>query len=473
MQKRTMKIWVAVLAMALAVIFPLQLLSNNVAAAEATELFTITGYDRDDNIYDANNNIIHGHTYCLNRSRPSPSQGEYTRYRLSDMPYSIFDFCTYQHAARYGNEDKTFTAEEDAEVRLLLLNLLIKQDSLDLHGWSMQEIVWFMTCGKFCDSYYVGENYTMDTNDLADIKAQINAEPHYTFSDYDVYYYYSVTGQYQNTLGNLFVPVATSFTIDKTVVDGLDAVEDYNGIDDTLGFTLNLNFFDTLGIRPVAFESFTFTFTDRDGNVTTQTLTTDGIGNLSINILSGQSVDISGFDSVNYRITVSESDANTDSTCNMDSISSPNSTLTDNGDGSYSFDFSQSYVVDIDLVNRHISADPTPVPTATSETTTEATTEATTSETTTEVTTEATTSATSEETTATAMVLGEARTSETSKAADETEAEATATPTPTSAPSGTVATGEASGASRVIAGIVLIAMGVVVFTIRRTRVQHD
>ena len=472
MQKRTLRIWVTVLAMALAVIFPLQLFGADVAAAQATEFYTITGYDRDDNIYDANNNIIHGHTYCLNRSRPSPSQGVYSRYRLSDMPFSIFDNCTYQHAARYGNEDKTFTAEEDAEVRLLILNLLIKQDSIDRHGWSMQEVMWFLTCGKFCDSYYVGENYTMDTDYISDIKAQINAEPHYTFADYDVYYYYCENGQYQNTLGGLFVPVATSFTIDKTVVDGLDAVENYNGIDDTLGFTLNLNFFDTLGIRPVAYESFTFTFTDRDGNVTVQTITTDGVGNLSLNIMSGQSVDISGFDSVNYRITISESDANTDSTCNMDSITSPNSTLTDNGDGSYSFDFSQSYVVDIDLVNRHISADPTPVPTQTSETTTEATT--TVSETTTEATTttaeETTTVETSEETTS-ASVLGEARTEETSKAADETEA--TATPTPTSAPSGTVATGEASSASRVIAGIALIAMGVVVFTIRRTKVQHD
>ncbi len=460
MQKRTLKIWVTVLAVALAVIFPLQLLSADVAAAEPSEHYTITGYDTNDNVYDANNNIIHGHTYCLNRSRPSPSSGEYTRHRLSDMPYSIFDFCTYQHAARYGNEDKTFTPEDDAEVRLLLLNLLIKQDSLDLHGWKMQEIVWFMTCGKFCDSYYVGENYTMDTNDLADIKAQINAEPHYTFADYDVYYYYSVNGQYQNTLGGLFVPVATSFSIDKTVVDGLDAVEDYNGIDDTLGFTLNLNFFDTLGIRPVAYESFTFTFTDRDGKVTTQTLTTDGIGNLSVNILSGQNVDISGFDSVNYRITISEADTNTDSTCNLDSISSPNSTLTDNGDGSYTFDFSQSYVVDIDLVNRHISADPTPVPTQTSETTTEATTAAVIA------TVETTTEETTTEETTTAQVLGVAR-------AEETTAEAEATATPTPASSSTPATGEASNASRVITGIILIAAGAVVFTLSRSTREQE
>lgn len=471
-----MRILVTALALALAVIFPLQLLYTDVAAAEATEHFTITGYDRDDNVYDANNNIIHGHTYCLNRSRPTPQQGDYTRYRLSDMPFSIFDFCTYEHAARYGNEDKTFTAEEDAEVRLLLLNLLVKQDSLDLHDWSMQEIVWYMTCGKFCESYYVGEDFEM-ADYIADIKAQLNAEPHYTFADYDVYYYYCVNGQYQNTLGSLFVPAVTSFTIEKTVVDGLNAVENYNGIDDSLGFTLDLNFFDTLGIRPVAYESFTFTFTDRDGNVTTQTITTDGVGNLSVNILSGQSVDISGFDSVNYRITISESDANTDSTCNMDSISSSNSTLTDNGDGSYTFDFSQSYVVDIDLVNRHISADPTPVPTEPSETTTEETTSETTEETT-EATVDATVDVTAEETTsasgedaAAAAVLGETRTDETSKAAD--NAEATATPTPTSAPSSTPATGEASNAVRIVAGIILIAVGAVAFTLSRSAKEQE
>ena len=466
MSKGTCKLAVRILSLILAIFLPIQILSADISAADGNEIYTINGFDTDDNVYDSANNIIHGHTYCLNRSKPSPNQGEYTRHRLSDMPYSIFDYCTYAHSRKFGNEDKTFTAEDDAEVRLLLLNLIIKHDQMDLHNIPMQDLVWYLTCGKFCDSYYDGTTTTMNL-DLLDIKNQLNAEPHYTFADHDAYFYYCIDGHYQNTIGNVFVPIATSFTIDKTVVDGLDAVEDYNGIDDTLGFTIDLNFFDTLGIRPCTNEVFTFTFTDRDGNVDVQNLTTDGVGNVSINIMSGQNVDISGFDSINYRITISESDANTDSTCNTDSITSPNSTLTDNGDGSYTFDFSESYVVDIDLVNRHISADPTPVPTQTSETTTEATTTTTASETTTEATTsETTTVAASSETTA-ASVLGEARTSETSKAADETEA--TATPTPTTAPSGTVSTGEHTTSSTSIAGITLIAAGAIVFAVRHSR----
>ena len=283
-------------------------------------------------------------------------------------------------------------------------------------------------------------------------------------------------------LGTVFVPVDTSFTIEKTVIDGLDATELYNGVDGVSGFEVNINVYDTLGDRPVTNETFVFTGTDADGNVTSQSIRTDASGNLTLNILSGQSITISGFDSVNYRFTLSEATTNTDSTCSLDSISSSNGNLVNNNDGSYSFDFSTSYVVDIDITNRHISADPTPVPTAPTTTATEETTttvEATVATTTSEETTTTVEETTTEETSA--QVLGAARDTEETTTAETTTAETTtaetttaettaaATPTPTASASGVPNTGENSHAPRIIAGIILLAGASVVMAVRLTR----
>ena len=461
------------LTIVLAAIFLFMLLpwgSLNVNAANSSEIFQVNGYDDRDIIYDSQGNTIAGYAYCLNRSRAASHYScDFIRFKLSDTTYGTIFNTT---------GDPGTTPEEEYEAKRLLLNTLIKRDSLIAAGYRIQQICWDITNGMLTESSYPNGM----TDQYRTMKDAITAEPYYDFDQYDAYYYQTQDVTYQNMLGALFIPVDTSFTIEKTVVDGLDAIENYNGVDGVSGFEVNINVYDTLGQRPVINETFVFTGTDADGNVTSQSITTDTAGNLTLNILSGQSITISGFDSVNYRFTLSEATTNTDSTCSLDSISSSNGNLVDNNDGSYSFDFSQSYVVDIDITNRHISADPTPVPTTTTTTeTTEATTEATTSATTTATSATAdavvATTTTSEETTATAEattmtsaeVLGAVRASESS---EETTTTAAPTATPTPVPTGVngvANTGEDSHAPRIIAGILLVAGAAVVMAVRLTR----
>lgn len=453
MRKGIIRFSAWMLAVVLAIVIPLSNLGRNVYAADGSEIYTITGYNTSNNIKDSAGNTISGQTYCAMYSMDTPNGNQYIRYRLSDYPGSIFDSCSDSHSRTWTNEGKVFSAADDAEARLLLLNFLIKQDTLDLHNDTCQHIVWGITSGRYCDSFY-NDGSSMNPN-TADIKAQIMADPFYTFADYDAYYYFALDQTHQHTLGSVFQPANTSLELEKIVIDGLDNTENYNGIDDTLGFTIDLHIDDTLGNRAVANENFTFTHTDADGNSRVEVISTDASGNLSLTIMSGETVAISGFDSIYYRFTISESAANTDSTCNLDGMNSSNTGLTDNGDGSYSFDFSQSYVVDITITNRHISTDPTPVPTQTSETTTEATTTAALVDSTAATTTSESTSA---------SVLGVARAEET------TSAEATATPTPV--PSGTVSTGESSVSQSSLTGIILILAGAMVFSIRHVRKQQ-
>ena len=454
------------LTIVLTVIFLIMVLPVSglaVNAANSTDVYQVNGYNDTDIIFDSQGNVIHGYAYCLNRSRSaSYFSCDFVRFRLSDTNYgTIFN-------------GPAGTPEEEYEAKRLLLNALLKKDSVTVAtNLSVQRICWLITDG------YLNENNYPDglQTSYRQLKDLLIAEPYYDFDQYDAYYYQTQDVNYQNMLGSVFIPVDTSFTIEKTVIDGLDATEIYNGVDGVSGFEVNINVYDTLGQRPVINETFVFTGTDADGNVTSQSITTDTSGNLTLNILSGQSITISGFDSVNYRFTLSEATTNTDSTCSLDSISSSNGNLVDNNDGSYSFDFSTSYVVDIDITNRHISADPTPGPTApttTATTTTEATTTTTTTTTSVEATVAATTSeettATAEATTTTteasAQVLGAARAEETTTTA-ETSAAATATPTP--AASGIPNTGENSHAPRIIAGIILLAGASVVMAVRLTR----
>ncbi len=461
------------LTIVLAAVFLFMLLpwsSLNVNAANSSEIFQVNGYNDRDIIYDSQGNVIEGYAYCLNRSRhASYFSCDFLRFRLSDTTYGTI----------FNTTGDPGTPEDEYEAKRLLLNTLLKRDSLIAAGYTIQQTCWDITNGLLTESSYPSGM----TDQYRALKDAITAEPYYDFDQYDAYYYQTQDTAYQNMLGAIFIPVNTSFTIEKTVVDGLDAVESYNGVDGVSGFEVNINVYDTLGQRPVTNETFVFTGTDADGNVTSQSITTDTAGNLTLNILSGQSITISGFDSVNYRFTLSEATTNTDSTCSLDSISSSNGNLVDNNDGSYSFDFSQSYVVDIDITNRHISADPTPVPTTTTTTeTTEATTEATTTATTTTTTTSATadavaaTTTTSEETTATiesttttsAEVLGAVRASESSEETTTTAAP-TATPTPASSVNGVANTGEDSHAPRIIAGIILVAGAAVVMAVRLTR----
>lgn len=454
---RRLAVWITVII--LAVIVPLNFFGRNVNASDGTEHYTIRGYDRNNNVKDSEGHVISGHTFCANYSMGVPNGNEYIRYRLSEFPGTVCDSCPTSKSEDWGNDGWTPAEGEEAEVRQLLLNFIIKKDNLDLHDISAQYVVWFITCGKFCDSFY-SDGSSMDDR-FADIKAQLTAAPYYTFSDYDVYYYYSIDEIHQHTLGTVFQPVDTSLELHKIVIDGIDNTEVYNGLDDSQGFTINIHIDDTLNSRVVPNEAFIFTHTSSDGSTSTETITTDSNGDLSLTIYSGETVAISGFDSIYYSFTISESDANTDDTCNLDGMDSASTTLTDNGDGSYTFDFSESYVVDINITNRHISADPTPVPTT--ETTTEAAT--TTSESTSASVDATAATTTSESTTASSdpQVLGAARAEETTTAA---------TPTPTSAPSNTPSTGEHSGSACSICGIILIAAGSVVFSVRHVRKQQ-
>lgn len=439
--------------------------SLNVNAANSSEIFQVNGYNARDIIYDSEGNVIQGYAYCLNRSRhASYFSCDFIRFKLSDTNYGTI----------FNTTEGMGSAADEYEAKRLLLNTLLKRDSLIAAGYTMQQTCWDITNGLLTESSYPNGM----TEEYSTLKALITAEPYYDFDQYDAYYYQTQNIEYQNMLGAIFIPVDTSFTIEKTVIDGSDAVESYNGVDGVSGFEVNINVYDTLGQRPVTNETFVFTSTDAEGNTSSQSIVTDGSGNLTLNILSGQSITISGFDSVNYRFTLSEASTNTDSTCSLDSISSSNGNLVDNNDGSYSFDFSASYVVDIDITNRHISTDPTPAPTTT---TTEATTEATT--TTTETTEAATTTTTaevdaaaattttseettsSEETTATAEVLGAARDTEETT----TTAAPTATPTPATSVNGVANTGEESHAPRIIAGIILVAGAAVVMAVRLSR----
>jgi hypothetical protein len=446
------------LAIILAVIIMIIMLPISglfVHAANSTEIYQVNGYDDADIIFDSEGNVIHGYAYCLNRSRDACYfDCDFVRFRLSDTNYgTIFN-------------GPAGTPEEEYEAKRLLLNALLKKDSVtSATNLSMQRICWIITDGYLNENNYPNGLQTS----YRQLKDLLIAEPYYDFDQYDAYYYQTQDTNYQNMLGSVFIPVDTSFTIEKTVIDGLDATEIYNGVDGVSGFEVNINVYDTLGDRPVINETFVFTGTDADGNVTSQSITTDTSGNLTLNILSGQSITISGFDSVNYRFTLSEATTNTDSTCSLDSISSSNGNLVNNNDGSYSFDFSTSYVVDIDIFNRHISADPTPVPTEPSATTTAETTEETTA-TTADVdavaattTSEETTTTVEETTSESAEVLGAARASE------ETTAAPTATPTPVPAVNGVANTGEDSHAPRIIAGIVLVIGAAVVMTVRLTR----
>ena len=464
MRKTIQKFLAVTIIAALAVFMPVKALSSTVSAANGTEVYQVNGYNRNPCVYDSAGNPLDGYAYCLNSTRHASYYScDYLRFKLSDRSYgSIYNL---EHTSTWGGT--TPTEEEEIEGRRLLLNLLLKKDSVAaISNRNTQELCWDITNGKFIDR--LG---SVNTNS-ANVRALLMSEPYYDFTDYDVYYYQTQDTDYQNMLGAVFVPVATSFNIEKIVIDGLDATETYNGVDGTSGFEINLNVYDTLTNRNVGNEWFTFTSTDADGNITTQSIQTDASGNLTLTILSGQNITVGGFDSVNYRFTISEAATNMDSTCSLSTISSSNGNLTDNGDGSYSFDFSQSYAVDIDIYNRHISADPTPVPTeSTAATTTEASVEATVATTTTAATTtEATTTETSEETTTSteASVLGVAR-------AEETTADTTAAPTatPTPAPSGVVSTGESSHAPRIIVGAILVAGAATVMAVRLKRKSSE
>ena len=448
------------LTIILAVIFLVMVLpvsSIFVNADAGTEIYQVNGYNQPDIVYDSQGNVVHGYAYCLNNRRASSHFScDFIRFKLSDTTYGTI----------FNDGVGTTTPEEEAEAKRLLLNAVLKKDQVDSTlGLGCQQVCWYITDGKLTESAYPNGM----TSSFRDLKDLLTSEPYYDFDQYDAYYYQTQDVRYQNMLGTVFVPVDTSFTIEKTVIDGLDATELYNGVDGVSGFEVNINVYDTLGDRPVTNETFVFTGTDADGNVTSQSIRTDASGNLTLNILSGQSITISGFDSVNYRFTLSEATTNTDSTCSLDSISSSNGNLVNNNDGSYSFDFSTSYVVDIDITNRHISADPTPVPTAPTTTATEETTtnvEATVATTTSEETTTTVEETTTEEETS-AQVLGAARDTEETTTASETTA--AATPTPTASASGVPNTGENSHAPRIIAGIILLAGASVVMAVRLTR----
>ncbi len=460
MRKTIQKFLAVMIVAALAVFLPFKALTSTVNAANGTEVYQVYGYDTNPCVYDSAGNPLDGYAYCLNSTRHASYYScDYLRFRLSDRSYgTIYNL---EYTSRWSGN--TPTEEEETEGRRLLLNLLLKKDSVAaISSRTTQELCWDITNGKFIDRL---GNITTNSANVRDL---LMSEPYYDFTDYDVYYYQTQDTDYQNMLGAIFIPVATSFNIEKIVIDGLDATETYNGVDGTSGFEINLNVYDTLTNRNVGNEWFTFTATDADGNVTSQSIQTDASGNLTLTILSGQNITVGGFDSVNYRFTISEASTNMDSTCSLSTISSSNGNLTDNGDGSYSFDFSQSYAVDIDIYNRHISADPTPVPTeSTTEATTAATVEATVA--TTEATTEETTTETAEETTASteASVLGVARAEETTAA---TEAP-TATPTP--APSGVVSTGESSHTPRIIVGVILVAGAATVTAVRLKRKNSE
>ena len=449
------------LTIILAVIFLVMVLPVSgifVNADAGTEIYQVNGYNQPDIVYDSQGNVIRGYAYCLNNRRASSHFScDFIRFKLSDTTYGTI----------FNDNVGTTTSEEEAEAKRLLLNAVLKKDEVKATlNLGCQQVCWYITDGMLTESAYPNGM----TSSFRDLKDLLTAEPYYDFDQYDAYYYQTQDVRYQNMLGSVFVPVNTSFTIEKTVIDGLDASEIYNGVDGVSGFEVNINVYDTLGDRPVTNETFVFTGTDADGNVTSQSITTDASGNLTLNILSGQSITISGFDSVNYRFTLSEATTNTDNTCSLDSISSANGNLVDNNDGSYSFDFSTSYVVDIDITNRHISADPTPVPTSPTTTATEETTTTTTAALATVATTtsEETTTTIEETTTETsAQVLGAARDTEETTTATETTA--AATPTPTPAASGVPNTGEDSHAPRIIAGIILLAGASVVMAVRLTR----
>lgn len=456
MRKMLKRFSVILAAILIFVAFPFAGLKVN--ASNSSEIYQINGYDRPDIIFDSQSNVVHGYAYCLNLSRHSSHYScDYIRFRLSDTSYgTIFDD---NHYGVQGDE-----AADEAEARRLLLNLLLKQDNLSsVTTLSMQDVVWNITNHYLTYASHPG--LISESNQR--IKDYLTAEPYYDFDQYDVYYYQAQDTAYQNMLGNLFVPTDTSFTIEKTVLNLSDTVESYNGADGTSGFEVNINVYDTLGDRPVTNETFVFSSVDSEGNTSSQSITTDTQGNLSLNILSGQSITVSGFDSVNYRFTLSEASTNMDDTCILDSITSSNGNLIANEDGSYSFDFSQSYSVDIDMVNRHLTTDPVPTTTTTesSEETTATTTTTTTETATTTTTTTTETAATTATTTTAATdasVLGIARDVE-----ETTTAAPTATPTP--APSGVANTGESSHTPRIVAGIVLIVGAAVVMAVRLSR----
>lgn len=382
---RTKHSFIAVLlVLIIALCIPMTFFVNNSKAADGSEEYYITSYGKKDIIKDSEGNVISGWAFCLNSNKSSPSNRLYSRILLSEKDGYSDETRNRLLAMAYDPDavyDLIVELSEESDVAEKYLDYF--NNVKDERG--LQFIVWMLVYEDNFDkdlddffessSYYTREYYCCGVrsddplNDPDSLWNQVYA-PVIDYLDdkaeeldgYDAYVYLPDNSGYQQMLGHAFKVNYLSVKIDKTVIDGLDNPDYFNGEDDSQGYLLNVYIYDELGARYAVNENFTL---EREDG-TTEAVCTDGSGMISFRINCDETVTIKGFDSENYIVYVSEASDNLGDDCTFVRVDGSSSIIEDSGNYGVSLDDDGNNTLTV--VNRYENPNPTPVPTETSET---------------------------------------------------------------------------------------------------------
>ncbi|MBR6484739.1 MAG: hypothetical protein IKT14_06935, partial [Clostridiales bacterium] len=371
-------IFATVFALVISLIIPFVFLANQAKAADGSEDYYITSYGKKDIIKDAAGNTVSGWAFCLNSNRSSPTNRHYSRTLLSEKTNLSDETKARLLALAYDPDAVVDYVEEQAEDSEVWANFLDYFNGTESER-GLQYIVWFIvyddtfpTSGHYTtgnsyssrERHCLGNNVTDPVNDPDSLYNQVFVPIRDYLDDkaedldgYDAYIYLPDSTSYQEMLGHAFKVNSLSVKIDKTVIDGLDNPDYFNGEDDSLGYLVNVYIFDELGDRFVAQENFTIE--REDGN--TEAVCTDNNGMISFRINCDETVTITGFDSENYKVYVSEDSDNFGDDCTFVRVDGSSSVLEDSGNYGISLDDGGNNTITV--VNRYENPNPTPVPT--------------------------------------------------------------------------------------------------------------
>lgn len=356
--------WFSLLvALLVALVIPFTFLGGSILASDETEVYRVKGYNQYGNIKDSEGNVIPCVGYCLDFNNHIPESNIYRRHKLSDSSYTD-DQKAILLALTYDPEDFRGFLKDLGDESVVAKNFYEYFAKNSTRGF--QYVIWALCTTDYqkTTSYSsraseCGGSSSDPLNDPASLWNKV-FEPSFEYlrqkaseidtSVYDAYIYIPDNGATQPIMGQMFVVSDHDLSISKIVTNNNGNEVIYNGEDEESGYTLEITIYDTLGERPCVNENFEVTVTDDSGDEIVLTQRTDSNGVLTLQILAGQTLTISGFDSANYRVSISESDDNFGSLVTFDSIDA-NDDLSRNDDGSYTAYFEEGGDMEFTIVN--------------------------------------------------------------------------------------------------------------------------
>ncbi|MBR1798202.1 MAG: hypothetical protein IJ757_09390 [Clostridiales bacterium] len=370
MHKYFRSLLTAVLSLLIAIAVPLSSFGLT-ARADDNDIYSIYGYAKQEIITAPDGSKIPGYGFCLDLNRSAPYGVNYRRTLLSESSFSddtkmmlLSVMCNLEGLYSYARELQ-------AEGNTVAGNFA-NSYSTTSNNFFYQRIIWAITHNEVYGNEFVGSSeyeyrvslyggYSDDPlNDPASLW-NVFFVPIFDYlranapsSDWDCYLYIPVDNNDQRILSTPFRTIHPEVTVGKIVVDGEGNPVAYNGENDE-GFNLNIGIYDTAADIFVSNE--TFYVTRADGSI--QDVQTNDEGRFDLTIAGRETVTISGFDSENYSVYISEDTTGLGDYCSYLRIDSTTSVTVE---GEYSVIDVTEQGSAITVVNSFVIPTPEPIP---------------------------------------------------------------------------------------------------------------